>query len=574
MNRFIISLIVVILGIAGVVVGQPKDTQVSVEAGASSEDSEILEGKIKDLLQAVNTMQAGEEYEFPDEPGVDQLREIISEYNLISTRELLEVSVVQIEDDQFEIPGLYLQEEDGNIYEYDELVFIFDASHELQSVRMASDTENFGYVLDRALEADEEETEEILEFTSEFIERLTEGDQEYLRNAFEEDARIITGSEGEDYTRLSLTNPEEYVDRLTETIYDADVDLSISLSDKTVFRHPDEVGVFGVVGFQQWDTPLYSDEGYLYLTIDKRGDDPVIPVRTWQEMPFESGRHDNIPTDPQPISLNLAGYDAPTESGDIELSRELEADEGILSFMIDTDDDDLLNSDILRQWIDDEIIRFTNIIVDTDELSIYDDGVVRIPFESDEPVDDHVVETGIEIRETALLYGDNLKTQLFLQFDNTFDLNVEDEKEDDEETEEEEEPEPPRPQYAELDLSFNTDSVSYQIETESGREIRAGEVSDQSALVILPEGTYTLLFDKEDYESKSKTVDLYAEGTYEKQIDMEKTEVEEEESPGFVSRNRYWIMAGSVAVIGSAVAIISGGGSEDSDWLPDPPGNP
>lgn len=574
MKCFFINLIVLILILTGKMQTEPVNTQVSVEFGVSPEESEALQGKINDLLEAVNALQTGEEYEFPDEPGVDQLREIITEQNLISTRESLQVSVVQNEQEQLEIPGIYLQEKDGNIYNYEELVLTFDASHELHSARIASDTENFGYVLDREMEADESETEEVLKFTEEFLERLSEGDEAYLRNVFDDNARIITGSEQEEYTRLSRTSREEYVDRLAATIFDPGVDLSVSLTDQNVYRHPDEVDVFGVVGYQYWDTPVYSDEGYLYLTVDKRGEEPVILVRTWQEEPFETGRHDNIPAEPQPISLNLAGYDAPTETDDLEFSHELEVDEGILSFMIDTDDDDLLNADILREWIDDEIIRFTNITVATDELIIDDDGVVRIPFVSDEPVDDHVVETGIEIRETALLYGDNLETQLFLQFDNTFDLNVEEEKEEDEETEEDEKPPPPRPQYAELDLSFSADSVTYQIETESGREIRSGEVSDQSALVILPEGTYTLFFDKEDYEPKSKTVDLYAEGTYEKQIEMEKIEVEEEKEPGFVSRNRYWIIAGSATLLGSAIAIISGGGAEDSDWLPDPPGNP
>ena len=72
-----------------------------------------------------------------------------------------------------------------------------------------------------------------------------------------------------------------------------------------VRRHKKIPEVYGITLRQDWRTPHYHDEGYLFLLIDFRQiDQPLIRVRTWQPEEYDGkplAEEDIITMDQFPI---------------------------------------------------------------------------------------------------------------------------------------------------------------------------------------------------------------------------------------------------------------------------------
>lgn len=83
-----------------------------------------------------------------------------------------------------------------------------------------------------------------------------------------------------DYEYLRLTK-DEYLRRQKE-IFAANHDISLDFSTFNIVKKNDRDSVYGVEMRQSYASTTYADEGYLFLLIDFRGQDPLIFIRAWQ----------------------------------------------------------------------------------------------------------------------------------------------------------------------------------------------------------------------------------------------------------------------------------------------------
>lgn len=145
--------------------------------------------------------------------------------------------------------------------------------------------------------ADLRRRETIFNFVENFRTAYNRKDLDLLQKVFSEDALIITGkvikqktSDGNNFMQnLSQEKivyikqtKSEYMTKMRQ-IFAANEYLNIKFDELKMVRHNKYPDYYGVTIKQHWNSPKYSDIGYVFLLIDFSDEDnPLIHVRTWQ----------------------------------------------------------------------------------------------------------------------------------------------------------------------------------------------------------------------------------------------------------------------------------------------------
>jgi len=118
-----------------------------------------------------------------------------------------------------------------------------------------------------------------------------------LNQIFAEEAIIIVGRvlrEGEsehnyEYGKTELQPEIDYLEMTKqdfmvrqEQIFTQQQDICLGFSSCEFNQKNTEKDVYGISMRQQYSSTGYSDEGYLFLLVDFKGDEPMIYVRSWQ----------------------------------------------------------------------------------------------------------------------------------------------------------------------------------------------------------------------------------------------------------------------------------------------------
>ncbi len=143
-------------------------------------------------------------------------------------------------------------------------------------------------------ETDAERRRLILNYMEHLRTAYTTKDIDFLRQLFSERALIIVGtvvqaSAQEETGYLSpkqvvynVKSKQAYLNRLAE-LFKMNKKIDVQFSGFKIMRHPTVEGLYGVNLRQQYDSDIYSDDGYLFLLWDFRDPSaPQIHVRTWQ----------------------------------------------------------------------------------------------------------------------------------------------------------------------------------------------------------------------------------------------------------------------------------------------------
>ena len=132
----------------------------------------------------------------------------------------------------------------------------------------------------------------ILDYVEHFRTSYNQKDLKFLRQVFSDDALIITGKvikvrksevvpNGSKVIYTTQTK-HQYLDNLAKA-FKANSYIKVIFDDVTIVEHPTIKGIYGVTVHQKWNTPHYSDEGYVFMVWDfRKPDAPQIHVRTWQ----------------------------------------------------------------------------------------------------------------------------------------------------------------------------------------------------------------------------------------------------------------------------------------------------
>lgn len=133
----------------------------------------------------------------------------------------------------------------------------------------------------------------VLNYVEHFRTAYNQKDLKFLNQVFSADALIITGKvikvgnsemtpNGKRSVVYNVQDKKQYLKNLSKA-FKLNGYIKVTFSDVTIVSHPTIRGIYGVTVKQRWNTPRYSDEGYVFMVWDFRNPDtPQIHVRTWQ----------------------------------------------------------------------------------------------------------------------------------------------------------------------------------------------------------------------------------------------------------------------------------------------------
>lgn len=407
----------------------PKATVVELTAGSDQASLSRYGQRVQGLLASINAYQtrgASAASGLGTDPGSASLRQVLDAEKFYSPLDTLSTLLVTLDDGSVEVPGIYVQRQGGNIYEFDELVLRFDAQGRLQAVRQVSQLQNYGHILNLALKADPQEEAKVRTFVEDFARAFNQRDTGFLGRVFAPDAIIISGTGRGGITTMRRNDRDAYIDRL-QTIFRTNNRVSVSLREPVVYRHPDLADIFGVVMRQTWVTSSYSDEGYLSLTVDYRTGEPRIQVRFWQENPFVIGGRSGIAPPARDLSLLPAqgGSRVSRFAADgRDLSQILPTNQGVFTISIASADADLLNAEIFKRWIREGIFRAEGIRILPESVQEVAPNTLEFTFQSDAPIDGQALRTTLQVRATSLLNETEIPVELYVQRNNAFTNTV------------------------------------------------------------------------------------------------------------------------------------------------------
>ena len=177
---------------------------------------------------------------------------------------------------------------------YQEAVIDFDRNGTITSFYFAISNNLYAQVMRSNLEVtDLRRRQLILDYVEHFRTAYNQKDIKFLEQVFSDDAIIITGkvikSQPNDFNPLpkerieyNVQNKKAYLSRLAG-VFQRNRYIRVTFSEINVARHPTKRDFYGVLLRQGYESPGYSDDGYVFLLWDFRDEsNPQIHVRTWQ----------------------------------------------------------------------------------------------------------------------------------------------------------------------------------------------------------------------------------------------------------------------------------------------------
>lgn len=190
------------------------------------------------------------------------------------------------------IPILY-----GDSDRFD-VVIEYNLDCKVSDFYIALDAHQYKSVLDATSVVDRTRREIILGFLENLKTSYIKKDINYIGKLYSDKALIITGKVlkteniSPDTYQNSLTKNQieyqvltkgEYIEKL-KNVFAGIKYLKLDFKDIEVVRHRKHPNFYGIKLQQIWETPVYSDDGLLFLLVQfKENEDPIIWVRTWQD---------------------------------------------------------------------------------------------------------------------------------------------------------------------------------------------------------------------------------------------------------------------------------------------------
>ena len=558
------------------------NTEFILEGGVNERSARFFEYKIETMLSAVNSWIISGEDTFPDEIGVDSLKRLVEQESLISKFDTLSSLILNF-DGNFEIPGIFLQPRFGSQFDYTELIFTLSPQGELIGVRKADNIQNIDRIINRNLQVNEDQTEQIRSFLDEYSRIFAEKDRASLRTLFDEDALIVVGSRvrNSEEFRYTRYKTDAYLGRQESNTLVRGNEIEVVFDSLTAYRHPQKDGVFGFQVYQHWNTTAYSDKGYMFFIVDLYGERPELLARFWQETPFKAGTYSQFLPEPKYLAAELTNIRSKFDGDTLSLAHYYELNEGIISVNIENVDSDLLDAYKFRDWINAGASGFAGITIDNSEIIVSGDDQLSIPFSVDWKEGQQEVPVEFSVLGSEYLNYYSREMTMYLQRNNLITLSILDEARAEKE---------PSSFKGEVFFSTNTPDLDVDVKTDAGQTLFSDIVSDSSFRYSLVEGNYEFGFSKEGFlpvnqnhtikrnESIRASLILNPEQLPDPVIQRPVAIVDPVpvpvENESFVKKNKYWIIGGAAVLLSAATYGLTRGGGDSGPGIPIPPGRP
>lgn len=532
--------------------------QLILDSAEAESLTQLMAGKTQDLLVAMDAYSHTGSAEFSDEPGIDDAREILQNRPLRISRDTLYSQVIRVGTGGYELRQLFMQFGQTS-HEFVELVVRFDSEGQLMAVREANELHNFDRVLSRATLAESSDAQKVEQVLEEFSAAFNNKDSQRLAEFLPEDALVISGSVTNGQVVYARTEATTYLQRLESGVFPNNEEIDVRFDQVQVFINPGYRNVFGVSVYQYWNTTNYSDKGYVAFMVDLRdSENPLIHTRFWQPAPFEVGRYAEL--EPDPLELAM-------------IQRNIETSQfGYIDIAVHSQDSTLLNTDLLKEWVRQEIVDIPAAALNASQMEKMDETTLRVSFD----MEPGFLDTELLIYDTALLSSLRAPLRLVSGYAHQIELYVL----------QEDESAPESDPFADVFIETNPRDTQLSMKRIADSTIAFEKPMEHTFLFYRTQpGEYLLVVEKEGYESYESELVLRSGRVTQEQVRLQRispppvVEVEEpieEERPGFYARNRMLVWA-AVAVTTASAAIMVIDGSDlgsDVQVLPPPPGRP
>ncbi len=224
-----------------------------------------------------------------------------------TARKLYEPQIIQkLSGDGFDVRSITMKVDLGETAasENQNLIFMFDKSGVITSVRAVMPNYDYQDVIARGTNAIDSTTrEKILDFIEQFRMAYNSKNIDFLEKVYSEDALIITGSvikearSGNEMMQKSFLTEEkvkmieqtkrDYIAALRDRAFRNNSYLNVNFENLVILQHNKIPFLYGITCLQHWNAASYKDKGYLFLMMDfRKPEEPVIHVRTWQPKAF------------------------------------------------------------------------------------------------------------------------------------------------------------------------------------------------------------------------------------------------------------------------------------------------
>lgn len=305
-DRAVHLLIAMVLINAGIISGVT--SKVVLTGGGTERFRNEVADRLTVIVNQLDAQAWGKMSKHCTPAGLASLKDLVIKTECRNVNPLYESKLLNLPDGNYEVRDIKvkvnMRKTKGNPFQY--MVFTFSPDGLLDDVRFAMELAHYREIIKQGEKlGDFKYRLQILQFLEIFRTAYNRMDLEYLRKVYSEDALIIVGKvlqekPGErDYLENANISKEriqfiklskwEYIERL-ERIFRDNAFVKINFDQVTINRHPKFNEIYGVTLKQNWRTPDYYDEGWLFLMIDfKDQTKPLIHVRSWQPEKFPDG---------------------------------------------------------------------------------------------------------------------------------------------------------------------------------------------------------------------------------------------------------------------------------------------
>jgi hypothetical protein len=271
---------------------QGEITKVTITDGVDRFTAADLEAEVDTLLHAIRAWNTTGENQFPDEPGSEQLQQLVERQHLeVYYRHVQTVAVESF--DGHTVPNIVLKanQERGPEPMALALTFALDGTF----LRVSADEREFSAqrILAARLPVTPEKVSRVETYVAQYQQAYQQQRMDQLAGLMVEDAKIVTGRQKDQRNAFDFYSytKDEYVEYAEEKIFTEGNDIAIHFDSLQVYRDPLNEQQVGIYLWQHYQSSTYSDQGYLFILVDLSERQPQMSYRVWRSAPIRPGSY-------------------------------------------------------------------------------------------------------------------------------------------------------------------------------------------------------------------------------------------------------------------------------------------
>lgn len=414
------------------------ENSVTLRSSLDRRFNTFLEKKLNRLFKSITAYSESSEPFYQRDRGMQSLRDIISQGRYIPVLDSIKTIIIKNSDGTYSVPNLFFEplEEDG--FEWEEYEFHFSGYAELLSVYKTDKRTSPERMLIQKTPASTDDTDQIAAFMDSYAAVFSSMDLSKIESFFSDDAVIVTGSfKGDkslvEYKRQPISNYLNRISELRSTIF---TDVSLRFLNTEVLKNPSEEGIFGFYGEQEFITPNYADTGFVFFIIDASDfSNPKIVARNWLEEPVELEKVIEVVNPeallPEPVEepgrmleASLSDVRVQIDETSEALTKLLPREQGYIQIDLETNDLNVINASVLRDWILDGFFTFSDLDIDQQNIVILDERTLRLPYSTKYEEGMQRVQSEISINGIPFLQDFSSVQSIYLQRLNVIALGL------------------------------------------------------------------------------------------------------------------------------------------------------